>query len=119
MDASALGESADGVVECVIFNYVDGNCLQDRVASEPVIGGLRVFVDENDDGILNGGERSSVTATDGSYTIDQLRGVPQSVRVELPEGTQQTRRWNRRWGTRPIPSILWNSSKGLQYIYPE
>ncbi|GEM_PF-687144 len=90
VDASALGESADGIVRGVIFNDVDGNGVQDSVASEPGIGGLRVFVDKNDDGILNGGERSSVTAPDGSYTINQLRGDTHSVRVELPAGTQQT-----------------------------
>ncbi|NQV26965.1 MAG: VCBS repeat-containing protein, partial [Rhodopirellula sp.] len=81
---AALGESADGEVTGVIFNDVNGNGKQDDVQQEPGIAGVTVFVDENGDGKLNGGERSTITGVDGSYTINQLQGVPQEVRVVLP-----------------------------------
>ena len=85
VDSGALGNSADGVVSGVIFDDVDGNGVRaDDPNAEPGIPNLTVFVDENGDGILNGGERSSTTTADGSYTIDQLSGTLQAVRVVLP-----------------------------------
>ncbi|MBI1314193.1 S8 family serine peptidase [bacterium] len=79
VDAAALGETADGEVSGVVFDDVNGNGSQDT--GESAIAGVTVFVDENGDGVLNGGERSAQTGSDGTYLIDQLRGVPQTVRL--------------------------------------
>jgi hypothetical protein len=87
IDLAGLGESADGSVSGVVFNDANGNGLRDDVGSEPGIWGVTVFVDENADGLLNGGERSTVTASDGSYTISQLTGVKQAVRIVTNPGT--------------------------------
>jgi hypothetical protein len=91
VDSGALGNSANGVVSGVIFNDTNGDGERGDASAEPGIPDLTVFVDENGDGILNGGERSSTTTADGSYIIDQLRGTKQAVRVVLPgETTDQT-----------------------------
>jgi hypothetical protein len=87
VDSGALGNSADGVVQGVVFDDKDGNGVRGDSSAEPGIPNLTVFVDENGDGVLNGGERSSQTTADGSYTIDQLRGTLQAVRVVLPGAT--------------------------------
>ncbi|MEO2035787.1 MAG: FG-GAP-like repeat-containing protein, partial [Planctomycetaceae bacterium] len=89
VEESALGDSADGVVRGVVFQDVNGNGVQDP--TEPGMGGRTVFVDENGDGVLNGGERSATTDTNGAYVINQLSGIHQAVRVALPDAaTEQT-----------------------------
>jgi hypothetical protein len=52
----------------VKFEDLDGDG-QAREAGEPGLGGWTIFVDYDDDGVLDAGEAYAVTAGDGSYTI--------------------------------------------------
>jgi len=91
IDTGSTGSAADGSVSGVVYDDVNGNRRRDDVADEPGLVDVTVFVDENGDGILNGGERSTTTGPDGSYTIGQLRGSRQEVRIVLPNmRTEQT-----------------------------
>ncbi len=81
------GQAADGKVQGVIFADTNGNGIKD--SGEQGIVGVTVFVDENADRVLNGGERSAVTGAGGAYTVDQLRGNRQAVRVVIPAGMKQ------------------------------
>ena len=49
------------------FEDLNGNTVQD--AGEGGLGGVTIFVDRNQDGTLDAGERTTVTAADGSYTF--------------------------------------------------
>ncbi|MHC4500613.1 MAG: right-handed parallel beta-helix repeat-containing protein, partial [Planctomycetota bacterium] len=53
---------------------------QSREAGEPGLGGWRIFVDYDDDGVLDAGEPSAVTAADGSYLITGI--VPGTWKVQ-------------------------------------
>jgi Ca2+-binding RTX toxin-like protein len=90
VDQSALGESADGVVQGLVFTDANANRVQDDTTTEPGRANVTVFADENGDAVLNGGERSTVTASDGTFTLDQLTGIRQSITVVLPPATEQT-----------------------------
>ncbi len=85
--ASALGESTNGQVSGMVFDDQDGDGIRD--VGEAGRAGITVFVDENGDRILNGGERSAVTGVGGTYTLDLLRGNRQAVRVLIPAGVKQ------------------------------
>ena len=90
VDQSALGESADGVVQGLVFTDTNANRVQDDATTEPGRADVTVFADENGDGVLNGGERSTVTASDGTFTLDQLTGIRQSIRIVFSSATEQT-----------------------------
>lgn len=74
------GQTADGRVLGVVFTDTDGDGVRD--VGETGVSGVTVFVDENNDRVLNGGERSTVTV-DGMYVLEQLRGNRQAVRISV------------------------------------
>lgn len=61
-----FGNKAPSIIG-VKFNDLNGNGLRDQ--NEPGVGGVTVFVDSNNNSILETGEPSTVTAADGSYKI--------------------------------------------------
>ncbi len=111
------GQTADGRVLGVVFNDLNGDGDQDT--GELGVSGVTVFVDENNDRVLNGGERSTVTiAADdpqfdplerpvGSYVLDQLGGSRHAVRVVIASnrGFEQSR---------PLGNTFTTATIGLQ-----
>jgi uncharacterized repeat protein (TIGR01451 family) len=76
----------------VKFNDANGNGVRD--AGEAGIGGVTIFIDSNQNGALDVGERTTVTASDGSYSffgvaLNQTLWIDESM-TGLPVGTVQT-----------------------------
>lgn len=85
----AFGTLALGSVGGVQFNDLNGNAQ--REAGEAGLAGWTVFIDADGDGLLDAGERSTVTAEDGSYVFANLRPGTYQVAAVTPEGWVQTR----------------------------
>ncbi|MCA9145054.1 MAG: DUF5050 domain-containing protein [Planctomycetales bacterium] len=77
-----------GEIEGVKFEDLNGNGVRD--AGEPGLAGWTIYVDEDDDGVFDIGEPSNVTASDGSYRIDNVLGGEHNVREVLQNGWQQS-----------------------------
>lgn len=84
-----FGTLALGSIAGTQFNDLNGN--GQREAGEDGLAGWTVFIDADADGLLDAGERSTVTAADGSYAFDGLRAGTYQVAVLTPEGWIQTR----------------------------
>ncbi|MBP6899056.1 MAG: S8 family serine peptidase [Burkholderiaceae bacterium] len=84
-----FGTLALGSIAGAQFNDVNGN--GQREAGEDGLAGWTVFIDADGDGLLDAGERSTLTAADGSYAFDGLRAGTYQVAVVTPEGWIQTR----------------------------
>ncbi len=81
--ASAFGDR--------VWDDLDGDGVQD--AGEPGIGGVRVYIDSNNNGSYTAGEPNATTAADGSYSIGNRAAGSYTVRVDtstLPSGLTQT-----------------------------
>ena len=70
------------------FNDLNGNGVKD--AEDPGLAGWTIFLDTNDDGILNGEELSTVTAVDGDYSFSGLADGSYNVREVMQGGWTQT-----------------------------
>src|SRR5207302_6240327 len=71
-----------GHVSGTKFEDLNANGVRD--GGEPGLAGWSVYVDYNDDGSLDAGEPSAVTAADGSYSIPDVRAGTFRVR-EVPQ----------------------------------
>ncbi|WP_404308014.1 hypothetical protein [Neorhodopirellula lusitana] len=81
-------QSLLGDVQGTIFEDFNGNQVQDP--DEGVLAGVTVFVDANDDGVFDtGSEVSTVTDSDGNYTLSGLSGDV-VIRQVVPENFRQT-----------------------------
>ena len=69
------------------FEDLNGDGLWDET-SEPGIGGVYIYLDEDGDGRIDIGERATVTGQDGSYFIDL---TSPSYAPAVPSGTYQIR----------------------------
>ena len=58
--------------------------------SEQGLAGLTVYLDDNNNGSLDAGERSTTTGTDGMFSFDALRAGSSTVRVVAPAGNLPT-----------------------------
>jgi len=58
-----------GDVGGTVYHDLNENGVRDPGADEPGLEGWTVFVDTNNDGILNAGEPTQVTDIDGDYLI--------------------------------------------------
>ncbi|MBD2313244.1 DUF4347 domain-containing protein [Desertifilum sp. FACHB-1129] len=72
------------------IKWDDRNNNQRRDPGEPGLAGVTIFLDLNDDGILDEGERVAVTDASGRYTFDNLVAGDYVVREIVPEGYIQT-----------------------------
>ncbi len=75
-DASA---SSPGSVAGVVWNDENGNGLRDTL--EHGLGSWTVFLDVNSDGILNSGESTVTTPSDGSYAFSSVSAGTVSIGV--------------------------------------
>ncbi len=82
--ASASGAEIHGVK----WNDVNNNGVQDT--GEPGLGGWTIFLDDNQNGLLDAGETSTLTAADGSYSFTGLAPGSYTVAEELQPGWAQT-----------------------------
>ena len=78
-----------GLVAGVIWNDLDNDGLRDQ--GEPVLGGRTVYVDANDNAVLDAGEARATTAGDGSYQLLVTAEGEARIRTVLPAGWVQTR----------------------------
>jgi VCBS repeat-containing protein len=77
-----------GEIHGTLFNDLNGNSVHD--AGEPALAGRTVFLDQNQNGVLDPGEVSTTTAQDGSYAFTGLATGTNYVAQVLPAGWQQT-----------------------------
>ncbi len=70
------------------FEDVNGNGQRD--SGENGLSGWTIFLDDNANGTLDGGERSTVTGSDGSYRFDDLLPGSYTVAEVMQSGWMQT-----------------------------
>ncbi len=85
----AFGLLQLGSIAGMEFNDLNGNGQRDN--GEAGLSGWTVFIDSSGDGQLQDGERSTLSADDGSYRFDDLRPGTYQVAQVVPEGWIQTR----------------------------
>jgi hypothetical protein len=67
-DAAVQSVLAPGTISGIAFR--DGNADGVAGPGEPPVSGVTVFLDANDNGVLDAGETSTTTLADGSYSFD-------------------------------------------------
>ena len=77
-----------GSITGIKFNDTDGNGTQ--AAGEEGVAGVTVFLDTNNDGILDAGETSATTGANGDFTFPNLPAATYSVREVVPPFRQPT-----------------------------
>jgi uncharacterized protein (DUF2141 family) len=77
-----------GSITGITFNDADGNGTQ--AAGEVGVSGVTVFLDTNNDGILDAGETSAFTGPNGDFSFPNLPAGTYSVREVVPSFTQPT-----------------------------
>ncbi len=70
------------------WNDLNGNGKWDT--GEPALSGVTVYLDANNNGVLDAGEISTTTAADGSYAFTGLAPGTYTVAEVVPAGWQQT-----------------------------
>ena len=78
----------EGSIAGTKFNDINGDGV--RQVGEPGLGGITVFLDTNNNGLLDGGETSTVTDVNGDYLFDELLAGTYLVRQMLAPGIVQT-----------------------------
>ena len=81
--------SPDGKGSVSGYVYDDANTNATRNAGEGTLSGVTVYVDANDDGILDPDEASALSDANGFYTFTLPAGT-YHLRVILPDGMGQT-----------------------------
>ncbi|WP_293076587.1 S8 family serine peptidase, partial [Okeania sp. SIO3B5] len=70
------------------WNDLDGNSEWDD--GEPVLEGVTIYIDENENGELDDGELSTITDAEGYYEFDDLDAGTYVIGEIIPEGWKQT-----------------------------
>lgn len=77
-----------GRISGIVFNDLNGNGLRD--AGEPGLPNVRVFLDKDNDGVLDSNEKSRLTAPSGAYRFGDLPAGTYRVKQILPAGFRQS-----------------------------
>jgi RHS repeat-associated protein len=77
-----------GRIEGGSFEDIDGDSMRDE--GEPGLSGWTIYLDVNNNSILDDGERSTVTDTDGAYAFPNLFPGTYFVTEVVPAGWVQT-----------------------------
>ena len=80
VESNTTETSTSASIGDYVWNDVDGDGVQD--AGEFGIGGVRVYVDSNNNGVWDAGEPYDFTAADGSYRIYGLEAGSYDVRTD-------------------------------------
>jgi uncharacterized delta-60 repeat protein len=72
------------------FVFNDANNSGSFNASEKGLGGWRVYIDRNNDGKYDSGDVSTLTKSDGTWSLSSLRPGPVVVRIVVPSGWKLT-----------------------------
>jgi hypothetical protein len=83
-----FGEAPYGSVAGTVYN--DLNADGSKAAGDPGLGGWVVWLDQNRDGLLNHGERSTTTTVAGAYKFPALAPGTYYVREQLKPGYRPT-----------------------------
>ena len=86
--ASAGLQSDRGRIAGSVWDDADGDGRFDR--REEGLRGVRVYLDDNDNGVLDGGERATTTDARGRYVFGGLSAGTYNVRQEVPFGLRNT-----------------------------
>ncbi|EMI21720.1 fibrinogen-binding protein [Rhodopirellula maiorica SM1] len=81
-------QSLLGTLRGTKFEDANGNGQRDP--DEGPLVGVTIYLDQNNDGILNDGERSTTTDTNGDYVFPALPAADYVVREVVPAGFAQT-----------------------------
>jgi hypothetical protein len=68
--AVAIGNFVPGSISGTKFDDRNNNGVKD--ASEPTVGGFKIFIDSNNDGVFEASEPSTTTAANGTFTFTNL-----------------------------------------------
>ena len=77
-----------GSITGMKFEDINGDGVQD--AGEGPLAGVTIYVDANDNGILDAGELSTQSLADGTYQLNDVPIGQQVVREVVPSGFVQT-----------------------------
>ncbi|MGH7178109.1 MAG: SdrD B-like domain-containing protein, partial [Tepidisphaeraceae bacterium] len=72
----------------VVFNDVNSNGVRDN--GEVGLGGWRVYVDSDKDGVWDASEKSRLTDSDGKYVFDDVLGTSLRLGESVQKGWRQT-----------------------------
>ena len=92
-DGQQVGGKNFGDTQKVLVSgtlYHDLNGSGGRNSGEPALSGWRVFLDADNDGVFDSGERSVLTGTSGAYTFNNLPAGTYRVRIVRPAGWRVT-----------------------------
>jgi hypothetical protein len=84
----SIADCFTGSISGQKFNDLNGDGI--RQAGEPVLSGLTVFLDTNNNGVLDHGETSTTTDANGNYTFPNLGPGTYLVREMQQPGIVQT-----------------------------
>jgi hypothetical protein len=84
----APGTGGEGEIRGTKFEDLDGDGVRDD--GEGPLAGVTIYLDQNDNGILDDGETTTVTDEDGQYAFGDLAFGEYIVREVTPDGYQQT-----------------------------
>jgi uncharacterized repeat protein (TIGR01451 family) len=71
-----------------VFHDFDNSAT--KSPGEPGLGGWRVFIDDDHDGVFDSGERNTLSDPSGNYTFDDLGPGSYAIREEVKPGWVQT-----------------------------
>ncbi len=91
LDFGNFAFDGNGSIEGLVFNDLDGNGLRDVDAAtglptEPGLEGWTIFLDSNNNQVLDSGEQSTVSDSTGTYRFLSLAPGNYEVTLQLPEG---------------------------------
>jgi hypothetical protein len=84
IQANAAIASVVGTVTGTVYHDNNGDGLLDN--SEPGFAGVTVYVDSNNDGTLDTGEISTITASNGTFTLTNVNMGSELIREITPNG---------------------------------
>ncbi len=85
---SNFADMSNGIIAGLIYN--DNNVDGKQEAGEGPISGVTVYLDTNNNGTLNAGERSTTTDANGDYSFSGLAAGTYTVRQVIPSLHYQT-----------------------------
>jgi predicted outer membrane repeat protein len=88
------------VVSGLVWNDRNADGVRDAV--EPVLSGLTVYWDANNNGVLDGGEKTAVSAADGTWTIRNVLPGNRVFRQVVPPGSKAV--WPAVGGSTLVPA---------------